>query len=152
MLLKKKQTLLYSHTLEWPQRLAVPAGRCSLALTLPKCLVLLFVAGEQLRGDATLSCPLLPLLVRVLRGLFISVIDDHDLSVLPLPEFTVLPHAGEESGWETWWCFFPVRLLALGGMEKPSAYLPPFLEVKEMREMEETPLYRCNFWDIKAFL
>lgn len=48
----------------------------------------------------------------MLKGLFISVIDDHDLSVQSLLEFTVLPHAGEESG------SLPIHLLALGGMEK----------------------------------
>ena len=108
--------------------------------TLPKCLALLFVASKQLVGDTTLSCPLLPLLILVLKGLFISVIDDHDLSVQSLLEFTVLPHAEEESGWETWQCFFPICLLALGGMEKSSGYLPPFLEAKEMRGNGGKPL------------
>lgn len=129
----------------------MPAGRCSLASTLPKCLVLLFVVGKQLRGDATLSCPLLPLLVRALRGLFIRVIDDRDLSVLPLLEFTVLPHAGEERGWETWWCFFPVCLPALGGMEEPSGYLPPFLETKGDEGNGGNPLISLWFLRHKSF-
>lgn len=101
--------------------------------TLPKCLALLFMASKQLLGDTTLSCPLLSLLVLVLKGLFNSIIDNHDLSAQSLLEFMVLPHAGEEQGWETWQCSLPICLLALGGMAKSSGYLPPFLEVKEMR-------------------
>lgn len=115
--------------------------------TLPKCLVLLLLASKQLLGDTTLSCPLLPSLRLVLKGLFISVIDDRDLSVQSLLEFTALPHAGEEWGRETWRCFLPIRrLLAFGEMEKSSGYLPPFLEAKEMRgKWRKTPYIAAIF-------
>jgi len=126
----------------WSDPAAGSAGGAMLPCTstLPKCLVLLLVASKQLLGDATLSCPLLLSLVPVLKGLFISVIDDHDLSVQPLLEFTTLSLAGEELGWETWQCFLPIHLLALGGMEKSSGYPLPFLEAKEMRGNGGNPL------------
>lgn len=97
-------------------------------------------ASKQLLGDTTLSCSLLPLLIPVLKGLFISVIDDHDLSVQSVLEFMVLLHAGEESGWETWLCFLPILILPLGGMENSLGYLTPFLEAKEMRGNGGKPL------------
>lgn len=81
----------------------------------------------------TLSCPLLPGLVLVLKGLFPSVTDGPDLYVLSVPEFTELPLTGEESGWKTWPCFLPIRLPAFHGMEQSSGYLPPFLEAEGMR-------------------
>lgn len=55
---------------------------------------------EQLLGATTLSCPLLPWLVLVLRGLFRSVTDGPDLYVQSVPEFTELPLAGERSAWD----------------------------------------------------
>lgn len=73
---------------------------------------------EQLCGATTLSCPLLPWLVLVLKGLFLSVTDGRDLYVQSVLEFTQLPLTGEESAWETWPCFLPI--LAFHGMEKSS--------------------------------
>lgn len=106
-----------------------PAGRCSLGSQPFQSTR----GKEQLCGATTLSCPLLPWLVLVLKGPFLSVTDGRDLYVQSVLEFTQLPLSAEKSAWETWHCFLPIHPLAFHGMEKSSSYLPSFLEAKGMR-------------------
>lgn len=74
---------------------------------------------EQLCGATTLSCPLLPWLVLVLKGLFLSVTDGPDLYVQSVLELTELPLPGEGSA-----LLPPHPPPGFHGMEKSSSYLP----------------------------